>query len=444
MSNATPTPPDPPSETETGSFGPRDLLRRPDYRRLWLGQSVSDFGDSLTNLALLMLVNRLTGSTAAMATMVIALAIPQVTFGLLAGVYVDRYDRKRIMLLSDLLRAVLVLGFATVHSADQLWLLYAVGVAQGTVGTFFNPARGALLPHLVPEKGLLAANSLSQTSRIVFGLLGTATAGVLIGTLGLFWPAFVLDALTFLVSYALVSRIQASAPVVAQAPASAGVIVGQLRDGLALIFRNRVLVGTLVAAAVTMLGLGALNILIIPLILNDLQVPATWFGLLELSQTTAMVLSGALVALVASRFKPTWMVAGGLVLVGVGVGLLSIVSNIWGLLAVLFLVGWVVTPVNAGVATLVQTSVPHEVRGRSGAALNTLVQVANLLSMALAGGLAELVGLRSVFVLGGALAVVAGVASAWVFRGAEQRLPWVGVAGVYWGLKDSPYGWYGR
>ena len=128
MPSETPTPADPQAEaeTETAAFGPRDLLRLPDYRRLWLGQVISDFGDSLTNLALLMLVNRLTGSTAAMATMAIALAIPQVTFGLLAGVYVDRYDRRRIMLLSDLLRALLVLGFATVHSADQLWLLYAI------------------------------------------------------------------------------------------------------------------------------------------------------------------------------------------------------------------------------------------------------------------------------------------------------------------------------
>ena len=432
MSNETTTPGGPLSEaaTETPPFGPRDLLRLPDYRRLWLGQTVSDFGDSLTNLALLMLVNRLTGSTAAMATMAIALAIPQVTLGLLAGVYVDRYDRKRIMIVSDLLRAALVLGFATVHSADQLWLLYLIAVAQGAVGAFFNPARGALLPHLVPERGLLAANSLSQTSRIIFGLLGTATAGVLVGTLDLFWPAFVLDGLTFLVSCALISRVQASAPVAAQVPASGRAVLGQLGEGLALIFHTRALLGTLLAAAVTMLGLGAVNILIIPLILNDLQVPATWFGLLELSQTSAMVLSGALLAFVASRLKPTLMVAGGLVLAGIGVGLMAVVGNVWGLLAVLFLIGWVVTPVNAGVATLVQTSVPNAVRGRSGAALNTLVQVANLASMALAGGLADVVGLRTVFVLGGGLAVVAGLVSAWVFRGGGQATPLVGVEGV--------------
>src|SRR6266446_2756186 len=86
----------------------RDLLRNRNFRFLWTGQSISDFGDSLTNLALLIIINQLTGSTAALATMLIVLTIPQVTFGLISGVYVDRWDRKRIMIVSDLVRGILV------------------------------------------------------------------------------------------------------------------------------------------------------------------------------------------------------------------------------------------------------------------------------------------------------------------------------------------------
>src|SRR5262245_27297676 len=224
----------------------RAVLQLRDFRLLWLAQIVSDFGDSLTTLALLILVNQLTGSTAALATMAIVLAIPQVTFGLVAGVYVDRMDRKRIMIVSDLLRGFLVLGFTLVGSRDQLWLLYLIGFAQATIGTFFTPARGALTPHLVPPTGLLAANSLAQTSRVIFGLLGTAAAGVLIGALGVFWPAFALDALTFFISALLVSRIVASSR--SDAPDSPGdvrSIVRQLGAGLSLIHRTRVLQGIL-------------------------------------------------------------------------------------------------------------------------------------------------------------------------------------------------------
>jgi MFS family permease len=91
----------PPQKT---TLGMRDVLKIRNFRLLWLGQVVSNFGDSLTALALIFLVNHLTGSTAAIAVMAIVLAVPQVVFGLIAGVYVDRMDRKRIMIGSDLLR----------------------------------------------------------------------------------------------------------------------------------------------------------------------------------------------------------------------------------------------------------------------------------------------------------------------------------------------------
>src|SRR5215203_5208227 len=132
--------------------GLKDLLKNRNFRFLWLGQIISDFGDSLTMLALLILVNQLTGSAAAIATMFVVLLIPHVTVGLVAGVYVDRLDRKMIMVVSDLLRGALVLGFVGVTllgSAEYLWIMYVIGFMQATVGTLFTPARSALIPNIV-------------------------------------------------------------------------------------------------------------------------------------------------------------------------------------------------------------------------------------------------------------------------------------------------------
>ena len=399
------------------ALGIRKVLKLRDFRLLWLAQIVSDFGDSLTTLALLILVNQLTGSTAALATMAVVLAIPQVTFGLLAGVYVDRLDRKRIMIVSDVLRGMLVLGFTLIGSRDQLWLLYLIGFVQATIGTFFTPARGALTPQLVPPTGLLAANSLAQTSRIVFGLLGTAAAGVLIGALGIFWPAFTIDALTFVISALLVSRIAASsrggAP---DSPGDARSILRQLSAGLKLIVHTRVLLGVVVVAGVMMLGLGAVNVLFVPLMLNELQVPATWFGALEFAQTAGMVLSGGLVTLLAARFKPTWVVCIGAMALGIAIGLIALAANIWYVLPILFVVGSIVTPVQASIATLTQTSVADELLGRVGASLNALISTASLSSMALAGVLGDLIGIRNVFLVAGGIGVCAGLAAAAVFR----------------------------
>jgi MFS family permease len=127
-------------------FGIKDVLKIRDFRLLWLGQVISNFGDSLTALAVLLLINKITdGSTSAVALGAIVQALPQVTIGLLAGVYVDRLDRKRIMIISDLLRGVMVLGFIPVASPDTLWLLYLIAFVQASVGAFFTPARTAFM-----------------------------------------------------------------------------------------------------------------------------------------------------------------------------------------------------------------------------------------------------------------------------------------------------------
>jgi MFS family permease len=397
-----------------GQMGARDILRNRNFRLLWLGQIVSDFGDSLTMVALLILVNRLTGSTAAMAAMAIVLAIPQVTLGLIAGVYVDRLDRKRIMIFSDLLRGVMVLGFAFVTTSERLWLLYVIAFVQASIGTFFTPARSAIIPTLVPREGLLAANSLAQTSRVIAGVFGVSAGGLLIGSFDVFWPIFVVDALTFFVSLALIRHIDT--PTLARGDVgSAKVIFNELLSGVKIIITTRVLAGTLVGAGITMLGMGAVNVLLIPFTLNDLQVSETWLGGLEFAQTLSMILAGGLMTTLASRIKPPLILSGCMVILGVLTGLFAIAGNVWHILFILFGIGWLVTPIHASISTLMQTNTPNELRGRAGAALSMMAATTNVLSMGFAGVFGELIGIRSVFVLSAIIVVLAGIASAWVF-----------------------------
>ncbi|MCX7783668.1 MAG: MFS transporter [Meiothermus sp.] len=389
-------------------------LRHKGFRNLWLAQSISDFGDGLTGLALLIMVNQLTGSTAALATMAIVLAIPQVTLGLVAGVYVDRLERKKIMLVSDSVRALLVLAFVFVDSVEHLWILYVLAFLQSAVGTFFGPARGAVIAQLLPKEALLAANSITQTSRIIAGMLGASAAGVLIGSFKVYWPAFAIDAATFVFSFVLVLLVQVPR-LEGSGQAPAGSVLGSLWEGLRTIGRSRILRGTLTGAGVMMLGLGAVNILFIPLLTNDLKVPTTLFGLVQAAQTAGMILAGGMVALLASRLKPTHMVSLGLMGMGLMVGLIAGVGQLWHVLVLLFFIGLLGAPVQAGIGTLVQTSVDDRSRGRVGAALGAVIGSANLVSMALAGVLAGWMGVREVFVVAGILALVAGTAAFWVF-----------------------------
>lgn len=408
-----------PQSNEQQKIGMKDVLKIRDFRLLWLGQIISNFGDSLTGLAVLLLINELTGGSAkAIALGAIVQAVPQLIFGLLAGVYVDRMDRKRIMIAADILRGVTVLALTLVVSADQLWLLYTIGFIQATISAFFAPSRTAYMALIVPKDGLLSANSLSQTSRIIASVGGVAIAGALIGALEVYWPVFVLDSLTFFISAIFITQILTKSRLTeTEASGGASAVLNQLKAGLNLVFSSRLLSGTVVAMGVSMLGLGAVNVLLVPFVVNDLQIPEAWFAALEGSQTLSMVLSGALVAALAARFKPTNIVSVGLALLGAAIGVISIASNVWGLMLIFFVLGWFLTPVQASLVTLIQTHVTDDVRGRASAALNTMMQASNVTSMALAGSMADWIGVRQVFFLCGLITAMAGLASAWVFRG---------------------------
>ena len=176
------------------SMGVRDVLRIRDYRYLFAGQVVSDIGDGITLLLVLLVINDLTGSTAALALMAVAEAIPAFTVGLVAGVYVDRWDRRRIMLAADLLRAGIVLSFALVQTPAMVPLLYVLGFTQASIATFFRQARGAMLPHIVPAEGLPAANGLAQASQVIGSLLGAGLAGLIFASFGSGVAGFAIDA----------------------------------------------------------------------------------------------------------------------------------------------------------------------------------------------------------------------------------------------------------
>lgn len=393
----------------------KSLLGIRDFRLLFIGQAMSNWGDGLTTITLLILTQRLTGSVAAVAGTAIAVALPQLLLGMLAGVYVDRWDRRKVMIASDIVRGVLVLGFILVGSADRLWLLYLVAFLQAAAGTFFNPAKGAIIPKIVGRERLLAANSMMETARVVFSLLGTAAAGLWAGFGDVLWPIFVADAATFIISAGFEKAI--TTPSRAERTTEATKVLTEMMSGIRAALSSRILVGILVGAGVLMFGLGAVNVLLVPFVVGELGVSEAWFGALEASQVVSMVASGAIVAAIAARIRPTAVVSSALAGIGLVIAAIALVSEPWQLMVVLFAVGWFVTPLQASVSTLVQSEVPDEMRGRIGSALGTVIGSANVASMALAGLAAALIGTRGVFVLSGVFAVTAGLLTVWLFRG---------------------------
>ena len=192
----------------TGPVGYLELLRtNRNFRQLWLGQVVSQMGDWFDTIALYTIVLNLTGSGRAVGLVLVARFVPSFILGSLSGVVADRFSRRSIMIVSDLLRAIVVLGFLLVRRPDQMWLVYALTVLQLVFSTFFEPAKTAAIPSLVAPRELVAANAISSVTWSVMLTLGAAIGGVVAGWFGTD-AAFVLDSLTYLASAALIARVR--------------------------------------------------------------------------------------------------------------------------------------------------------------------------------------------------------------------------------------------
>jgi MFS family permease len=381
---------------------------------MWFGQIVSDFGDGMTLLGLLILTQRLTGSTVALAGVAIAATLPMIIFGIPAGALVDRMDRRHAMIIADLGRAAAVAGFMIVRSPDLMWLLYGLAFVQASIGTLFTPAKSALIPLVVPEDKLLAANTISQMSRVVANLAGTAVLGVIASFSTYLTIAFGLDALTYILSAVFITSMSMKATK-AERLSEPPTFLKDLTVGLATLVRSRTLLGVLMAGGIAMLGLGAVNVLMVPLVVDVLGAGEAWFGAISAAQVAGMLISGSAVAILAKRFAPTRLVTWGMIAAGIAVGAIAGVATVWQLGLVLFIIGIVVAPVQAGVATLAQILVADELRGRVNSALNTVISLAMVVSQAFAGLLAAGMGVELVFVVGGALTVVAGIVSGFLF-----------------------------
>lgn len=411
------------AEAAERPLGIRDVLRFPDLRRLVVAQAISDIGDAMTLTGLLLLVNELTRSTAALAAMSIVLAVPAIVFGLVAGAFADRHDRRRIMLVSDTVRAGLVVLFVLVATVERLPVLYALALGQAVVGAFFSPARGALIPRAVPPNGLMAANAINQTSRVASGVVGTGVTGLLAGLTGEVWPVFLLDALTFLVSVAIVLRVDASLGRVERAASGASTTIGgSVGEGLRLIASSGPLLATLIGTVIALLGLGAVNVLFLPLVVNDLAASPAWLGAIELSQVSSMILAGGIVAWIAVRLRPSTIVTVGLAGVGAAIALLAAAANVWHVMFAMFAVGWFLTPLQAAMMTIVQTAAGDAARGRVVGALQASMSAAQVVSMAAAGVFADLFTIRDVFLAGGLLCLAGAVVAAALFRSAGPTI----------------------
>lgn len=228
------------TQTETSSNQYIALVRdNPNFRNLWLGQIVSLLGDWFNLIGSASLIALLTQSGFAVGGLFVVRMLAPFLVSPIAGVAADRYDRRKLLIATDVSRAIIVLGFLLVRDASLVWLLYTLTALQLGLSGFFFPARNAILPDIVPRGRLGAANALSSATWSVMLALGAALGGLVSGRWGVY-AAFAIDALTFLISAVFISRIRYdSAAFLEESGKSIAVVLKQYVDGLRYLNEHR-------------------------------------------------------------------------------------------------------------------------------------------------------------------------------------------------------------
>ncbi len=388
-------------------------LKHRDVGLLFAGALVSQAGDYILFAALPFWIYELTGSATAAGLMFVAMMAPQLLIGPVAGVFVDRWNRKTTMVVSDLLRAGIVLGVFLIDSNDQVWLIYLLMFAESSVSRFFLPARTAILPSIAPASQLMSANAAMGMTEAIARLGGPAVGGLLVAAWGARGAA-ALDALTYLLSAVLISLMRVPVIERAQHPAPVGGMAGvgavwrDLVDGARVVMSRPVLRALFGVMAVFMLAQGIINPLLVVLIGDVWRSGATGFGLFLSAQGVGSLAGGLLLGGLAHRVSPRMLMVGA----GIGDGLLLILMvnqpSIIVAMALVAVAGVLIVGLFISTQTLIQIGSDDHHRGRVASLLMTVTAAVALFSMGLTSALAGAVGAVPMLNLSGLLMMASG------------------------------------
>lgn len=408
--------------------GARTVLANPRFLALFASQVLTQVGGNIVLFALTILVYDLTGTNTSVSILLLTFLVPAVIFGAVAGVFVDRYDRRAILISTNLLRGLLFIPL--IFLDDQLAVIYTVTVIVATLSTFFAPAETAMIPLVVPRNQLLTANGL-----FIFGLqasfaLGFAVLGPLLNRFLGTELVILIVAICYLAAGAVLVILpkappggteRVEGPPVDQAEKAIGATFSQLREGLVYIRRHRSIFWSLAYLAITASLIGVLGTLGPAFAEQVLGLSSDDFVVIVMPLGAGLVAGIILLGRVGERFSRRRLIEAGLVvlalsLLGLALAQELVQGDAQTLLLVVMGTAFVAGVTYAFVAvpaqTALQEELPPEVRGRVFGVLNTLVSLASFLPIIIVGPVADLVGTPAV-IAASALVVLATAVGSW-------------------------------
>ena len=379
---------------------------------LLTGQFVSQMGDRLAMVAFPVLVWRSTGSTLSTGLVFALYTLPYILFGTLAGVFIDRVNKRTVMVAADVVRALLVV-VVPLAAAHSMPLVFVLSFAMATAAVFFEPSKLAILPDIVSTGSLMRANSLMATGENLTEILGYALAGLMLAYVST-TTAFRIDSASFLVSAAALVLMRYRAPVMKASVGAAASFWRELREGLAFLRHHRGLLVNTIMIVAAMAGIGASYPLTFFFAIKVLDGGTKAFGAFEAVIAVGYLVGSIAVAVAATRVSKGYAMTLGLVVMGFSLAVVALAGGVWQACIPFAVLGIANSFALISVDTYLQESVPQELRGRVFGVRFTLAQGTYALSLLIGGALAGVFDVRVLFVMAGVLVAVPAIAGLFV------------------------------
>ncbi len=393
------------------------LSRNRNFSLLWTGQLVSFMGDRVHQIALAFLVETRHGALEVGLTFA-ATAVPNVLLGPLAGALVDRWDRRKTMIISDVVRGLLVL-LVPIAIEINIGLVYLIAFAVATVSLLFRPAKNAILPQIVKEDELVTANSASTVNETIADLLGYPLAGVIVAALaGVIGAAFVLDSATYIVSAFLLFAMVVPREDLGHAPFRPRVVWAEMAEGWRFLKGNAELMSNTIVSSVAQIAVGAeivCSILYAEQVLDTSMIPHPQnYALLMAAIGLGSVVGGVVIGAVAAKIPKGPMSIAGFIAIGLTLASSGFTTNPYVAIGIFFLTGVANMLFLIPNITLFQERTPQRLMGRVVSTRQALVFGMMAISMGVSGWMAGIIGPAPVLMAGGLICALAGAAGIFI------------------------------
>jgi len=398
----------------------RELLKDRNFSLLWFSQIISNFGDRLNQMALIGLIYaRTPGSTMELAKLLSFTMIPVFLIGPIAGIYVDRWNRKYTMVACDVLRGLLVLfiPFIIIRSKSMV-PIYALVFIIFSITRFFLPSKMSIIPDIVHKDRLLLANSMTTTTMMIATIVGFGLGGILVAWLG---PqgGFYVDAVTYFISAAMVSLVALKAKKIDLVSARERLkliiektIIGDIKEGLVYFKGNKEIRLVANTMFLVMAGVGSIYIIIIVFVQQALGSSTRHLGLLAMLLGAGLFLGSMSYGRFGARFCKKKVINAGLSITGLAIAVFAVALRLWpsfyiaALLSVVL--GLFAAPIVVSSNTLLHEVMADKMRGRIFSSLEIIMHIGFLLFMFLASMIAEIIGKASILIIIGAIFFIIG------------------------------------